>query len=263
MFRSFLAGPCRVLVAWCSVAAAAACGQTSGPITIDSVVLRPSIEAEVPARHVGVLARLAVDEGAAVVAGDVLATLDDRAAILAVRQAEIERAQANAAANNRLTIQYADKALEVARAEFRRSQESNDKFPNSISNSQLDVERLSIEKLELEREQAVHELELAGFDLQLKDNALSAAQLELELHAVRAPFSGVVSLVRAHVGEWMEPGTPVLRVVAVDVLRAEGFAHADVVTPSMLGATAQILHDRTGVCGHSRRRSAGLYQPGG
>jgi RND family efflux transporter MFP subunit len=208
-------------------------------LTVDAVVLRPLVEAEVPARQTGVLARIAVDEGAKVEGDAVLASLDDRAARLAVKKAQLEREQAAAKLANELTIEYADKALEVARAELRRSQESNEQFPNSISDSQLDVERLTVEKLELERKQAEHELALLRFDLQLKENELEAAELQLDLHAVRAPFAGVVALVRGRAGEWVEPGALVLRLVAIDKLRAEGFAPAEAVTDAMTGAAVR------------------------
>jgi multidrug efflux pump subunit AcrA (membrane-fusion protein) len=196
-------------------------------LTIDSVVLRPLVEAEVPARQLGVLAKILVDEGQAVRADEPLAELDVRVAALALEQAELEQAQTAVKAANELSVEYAAKALEVARAELARSEESNAKFPNSISESQLDVERLTIEKLELERRQAEHELELARFDLELKTNAVEAARLGLELYSVRAPFSGIVALVRERVGEWVQPGDAVLRLVAIDRLRAEGFIDAD------------------------------------
>ncbi len=208
-------------------------------LTIDSVVLRPLVEAEVPARQTGALARIVVAEGAAVEEGAMLASLDERAAALAVKKADLERAQVLAKVENELTIEYADKALEVARAELKRSLESNQKFPGSISDSQLDVERLTVEKLQLERKQAERELDLLRYDLQLKENALAEAELQLELHAVRAPFAGVVALVRARAGEWVQPGTPTLRLVAVDRLRAEGFAPAGQATDALTGATVR------------------------
>jgi macrolide-specific efflux system membrane fusion protein len=235
--RGFVAGTAGLLLV---IAFAASSPAGESPVfMIDSVVLRPLVEAEVPARQLAVLARIAVDEGATVEADALLASLDDRVAALKVKQAELERDQAAAKAANQLSVQYADKALDVARAEYKRSQESNEKFPNSISNSQLDVERLTIEKLELERRQAEHELELARFDLELRGNALDAARLDLELHAVRAPFAGVVALVRGRAGEWVQPGTSVLRLVAIDRLRAEGFAPAEVVADSLLGEPVQ------------------------
>lgn len=229
-----------VAVAFAAILEASWSAAADGPsfLTIDSVVLRPLVEAEAPARQTGVLAQIDVTEGSTVRTNDLLVKLDPRVAELAMRQAEYESAQAEAIARNRLSVEYADKALEVARAELKRSEESNKQFQNSISKSQLDVERLTIEKLELERQQAEHELALADFDLQIKRNALEAARLELELHVVRAPFSGVVTMIRAHVGEWVQPGTPVLRLVAIDVLRAEGFAPADA-AGSLLGAEAR------------------------
>jgi multidrug efflux pump subunit AcrA (membrane-fusion protein) len=213
-----------VLIALFACGAAAAAEE--GAIVIESVVLRPSVEAEVPARQLGVIAQVNVDEGMEVALEDLLLKLDDRVASAAVRQAEIERMHAEAKAANTLSIEYAAKALQVAEAELKRSEETNKQFPGSISQSQLDVERLTIEKLDLERRQAEHEVELAKLDLEAKTSLLEAEQLELSLHAVRAPIEGVVSVVRARPGEWVEPGTAVVRLVSVHVLRAEGFAPA-------------------------------------
>ena len=224
-----------------SVVPAAHAQERSEALVIDSVVLRPLVEAEVPARRIGVLATIAVEEGATVAADELLASLDPRAAKLAVAQAELEREQAQAKAANELRIQYADKALEVAQAELKRSSESIEQFAKSISQSQIDVERLTVEKLQLERQQAVQDLALEKFELRLKENAAEAARLDLELHVVRAPFAGVVSLVRGRAGEWVEPGTPVLRLVAIDSLRAEGFAPADAVTAARVGAKVRFL----------------------
>jgi len=195
-------------------------------LTLDTVVLQSMVEADAPARQTGVLSKIVVDEGATFSEGDLLASLDDRAARLALAQAELERDLVATKAKNRLNIEYADKALEVARAELQRSNESVAQFPKSVSNSQIDVERLTVEKLQLERRQAQRDLELLQYELRLKESAVEAAQLQLELHSVRAPFDGTVVLVRGRLGEWVEPGAPVMRLIATDQLRAEGFAPA-------------------------------------
>jgi macrolide-specific efflux system membrane fusion protein len=85
----------------------------------------------------------------------------------------------------------------------------------------------------------VHDIELEKFELRVKENAVDVAKLDLGLHAVQAPFAGVVALVRGRPGEWVQPGTVVLRLVAIDRLRAEGFAPAEWVGRSMLGAPVQ------------------------
>ena len=230
--RAFAGFFAALVIAAASVGARAA---ESTPLTIDSVVLRPMTEAQAPARQTGVIEAILVAEGQRVDADELLLHLDAETAALAVSRAEVERDQARAKAENTLQIEYAAKALEVAEAELARSQESITKFPKSISRSQLDVERLTVEKLQLERRQAEHDQRLAQFDFQVKENALAVAQRELELHNIRAPFAGVVTLIRARAGEWVEPGTPVLRLIAVDRLRAEGFADAASVSIADVG----------------------------
>jgi multidrug efflux pump subunit AcrA (membrane-fusion protein) len=209
-----------LLVLWlCSSAHAA----DQSALVIESVVLAPLHAAEVPAQQVGVLREIVTEDGATVAKGEVLARLDSRQAELDVAKAKLEAAQAAAKANNRVKVDYADKSLAVAQAELKRSEESIEQFAKSISQSQLDVERLTVEKLTLERQQAEHELELDRLALKLKEQELAAAQLKSDLHAVTAPFAGTVVLVRGRIGEWVEVGAPVLRLVAVDKLRAEGF----------------------------------------
>ena len=204
-------------------------------IRIDSVVLRPLQAAEVPAQQTGLLKKISVEEGQHVEKNEILATLDPLEAHLAVVRARLERAQAEKKANNQISIQYAVKALEVAEAELRRSRESIEKFAKSISQSQLDVERLTVEKLMLEKQQAEHELALEKFGLQLKQTELEAAQAVLEKHRLRAPFAGAVVLIRGRVGEWVEIGAPVLRLVAVDKLRAEGFLPVEQASAELVG----------------------------
>ena len=214
---------------------ASLCAEEKSSLRIKSVVLRPLRAAEVPAQQTGLLRQIVVEEGQQVKQGQVLASLDARQAKLAVARAKLEFAQAEAKANNEISILYAEKALEVAKAELQRSSESIEQFAKSISQSQLDVERLTVEKLTLERRQAEHELVLERFGVQLKQTELEAAQLQLSQHQLTAPFAGRVVLVRGRVGEWVEVGAKVLRLVAVDKLRAEGFLPADQASADLVG----------------------------
>ena len=222
-----------VFVLQCDVAAV--WGDEKPTLRVESVVLRPLRAAEVPAQQTGLLQTIVVEEGQLVEAGQLLASLDARQAELAVARAQLEYAQAEAKAKNEVSILYADKALEVAKAELRRSRESIDKFAKSISQSQLDVERLTVEKLTLERKQAEHELELERYGVQLKQAEIDTAQLQLGQHKLQAPFSGRVVLIRGRMGEWVEVGDRVLRLVAVDQLRAEGFLSGDLASAELVG----------------------------
>ncbi len=230
-----------LLVLQCLLGTAWVRADEQAVIWVDSVVLRPLQAAEVPSRQTGLLNSIEVGEGQLVEEGKILASLDAREARLEMAKAKLQSAQAESKAKNLVRIQYARKALEVAKAELQRSNESIEKFPKSISQSQVDVERLTIEKLELELQQAEHELELARFDLDLAKNEIAAAELYLSQHQLRAPFKGTVVLVRGRVGEWVEIGAPVLRLVATDRLRAEGFLPAESATEDLVGRPVRFL----------------------
>ncbi len=206
-----------------------------GDVPIVDVVLSPLDAVEVPAQQTGVLREVVAREGAVVAENEVLARLDDRQARVDLAKAELERAQAEAKATNRIRVEFAEKSLAVAEAELERSQESISQFAKSISQSQLDVEQLTVEKLTLEAAQAQHELELDQLAWKLKQQEVEAASLRLQQHEVQAPFAGTVALIWARRGEWVELGAPVLRLVAIDKLRAEGFLDADKVSESLVG----------------------------
>src|SRR5262249_41205181 len=49
------------------------------------------------------------------------------------------------------------------------------------------------------------------------------ADVNIARRVVKAPLDGVVAQVNVHKGEWVKPGDPLMRVVRLDRLRAEGF----------------------------------------
>jgi macrolide-specific efflux system membrane fusion protein len=218
----------------------------AGPADVPSMVLRLVDSVEVPAEEMGVLAELHVAEGQIVRQGDRLAQIDDSDARLAVARAKIEKAAAQSNARNDVNVRFAKKAVDVARAELQRSTDSIKKYPKSISDSEMDRLRLVVDKNVLEVEQAEHEFQLAGFTEQLKSNDLQVAENKLIRHRIEAASSGVVSQVHRHRGEWVKPGDPVLRILRLDHLRAEGFLKSQAVTPDLLGRTVTLAVEPAG-----------------
>jgi macrolide-specific efflux system membrane fusion protein len=196
------------------------------PPVFESVVLRLLEEAEVPSQEAGVVTKLAVREGQQVKQGQLLAQIDDQVARLAADAAQAQYDITRAKASNDVRIRFAKKALEVAQAELRRSMESVERFAKSVSQSQLDVERLTVEKNQLEAEQADHEHQVAVLEMQSKANELAAARDQVARRQIIAPFDGVIVQIYVRRGEWVEPGQQALRIVNVDRLKAEGFIPA-------------------------------------
>jgi RND family efflux transporter MFP subunit len=195
-------------------------------LEVESVVLRLMEEAEVPAQEAGVVTSLSVREGQRVKQGELLAQIDDQVPRLAAEAVQAQYDITRAKAANDVRRRFAKKSLEVSQAELQRSMESIERFAKSVSQSQLDVERLTVQKNQLEAEQAEHEHQVATLEMKAQENELTAARAQVARRRIAAPFDGVVVQIYVRRGEWVEPGQKALRIVNVDRLKAEGFVPA-------------------------------------
>jgi macrolide-specific efflux system membrane fusion protein len=215
-------------------------------IEVESVVLRLFEEAEVPAQEAGVVITVAVREGQRVKQGELLAQVDDQVPRLAADAAKAKYDITHEKATNDVKIQYAQKALEVSEAELRRSTESIEKFAKSVSQSQLDVEQLTVQKNRLEAEQAQHEQSIAGLEMKAQENEWNAARAQIARRKIVAPFDGAIVQVYLRKGEWAEPGQKALRIVNADRLKAEGFIRAEDAAAVAAGKTVELAVDLGG-----------------
>lgn len=210
------------------------------PLRLENAVVTLIEQVDVPARSPGVLAELNVREGDRVVRGQQAGRIDDAEARLKAEHVELELLAARAEAANELKMFAAQKGAEAARAELQRAVDSQAKYDKSISQTELARLRLSAEKGELESRQARHEIDVAKVALRVKENETAAAKQAIERHKLSMPLDGVVVEVRRRVGEWVEPGMPVLRVVRMDRLRVEAFLEADRVPATLAGGKAEL-----------------------
>lgn len=219
---------------------AAAQTVTAEEISVDSVLIRLIEEVEVPAREAGVMVKLGAREGLMVAEGDLLARIDDADARLARNRAQLELAAAQKKADNDVSLRFAKKSLEVTKAELQRSLESVQKYPKSISETEIDRLKLAVQRNTLEVEQAEHLLGIEQFALRLTESAVHQAVRDVERRRIEAPLTGMVVDVNARRGEWVEPGDKVLRIVRLDRLRAEGFLHARQLRADLTGMTVRL-----------------------
>jgi len=194
-------------VGWGSVAMPAARGAAEVAATVEYVeVTRTAVDdaftstgtvtatqrAALSARTAGLVARVAVDAGAQVEAGDPLLELDPELARLALERAEAGLHSAR---------------LQLRESERRREEIERLRANNSVAQTEADAR--------------VAEAEVA---------AAAAAELEIVVqqqrellarHVVVAPFAGVVARKLTEAGEWVATGTPVLELVGMDELRID------------------------------------------
>ena len=109
--------------------------------------------------------------------------------------------------------------------------------------------RLLVEKGSLEVEQAQRDAASAVSNQKIKENDCKAAQEKLDRHRISAPIAGVVVRVYRNRGEWVKPGEPVVRILRLDRLRAEGFLKSRDLTPGLQGRTVKLAVDLPGDAG--------------
>ena len=179
----------------------------------------------VPAEDAGVIETSLVKEGDLVKQGDLLARISDAEAQLERRKAQLEMEIAALKAKNDVSIRYARKSSEVLAAELKRSEEAVERVKSAVSQTELDRQRLSVQKAELEIEQAQRDLDEQGLNHQLKVNEYALATRAVERRQIRSPIAGKIVEVSKHGGEWVEPGNQVFRIVRIDRLRVKGYVN--------------------------------------
>ncbi|MDO4550607.1 MAG: efflux RND transporter periplasmic adaptor subunit [Planctomycetia bacterium] len=176
-------------------------------------------EIEVPAQEAGQLIELHVHEGDSVKYGATLAKIDDDQAKMAVTVSEAKLRTAEQKAGNDVNVRYAQAAKAVSEAELEQAFEANAKVPNTVTRAELNRLGLAVTQATLQIEQARHDLEVAKEEVEIQKAELAASKLTLRRRTISAPQDGIVVERYRHLGEWVKPGDPILRLIRMDVVR--------------------------------------------
>jgi len=214
-------------------------------IVVESVYLSVVNAAEVPARDQGVLRKINVREGATVAAGDVVAQLNHTEARLELERFDRQLEVAESEADNDIPSQQAKKTIAVAKAELQRAIEANKRYPETVSQTEVDRLRLISEKAELDYAQAQHEQQLQKLNAELKQAERDLAAANLERRSIRAPIAGTIESIDKQPGEWVQPGTTIFRVIDLKTLRAEAVLPARYRDLDLLNAAVVIPVSRS------------------
>ncbi|MEC7696690.1 MAG: HlyD family efflux transporter periplasmic adaptor subunit [Planctomycetota bacterium] len=192
-------------------------------IVVEDCYVSPLNDVDVPAEAQGVIRALDVDEGHTVVAGETLATIDDREAQINKDLAKIELEKASEQAANDVRIRYAREDAKVSASELDAARTANQRQPGTFGEAEMRKMRLQLSRSTLGIEQA--ELDQKDYIYARESNKvkLRAAEEEIGRRNIEAPFDGVIVDIQAHKGEWVNPGDPLLRLVQMDRLSIDGF----------------------------------------
>ena len=199
--------------------------RATGPV-INHCLVAVAEEAQVPGKEAGVLMALEAKEGLEVKAGTSLGHIDDTEPTVQKKVKQAEHDGAKETADNDINVRYARAATDVSYAEYLKALEANKKVKGSIPEVEISRLKLTWHKSKLQIEQAELEQRVAVFTAEGKGGEVEAAEASIERRKIKAPLDGVVTNVYRHVGEWVAPGDPVVKIVRVNRLRIEGFLNA-------------------------------------
>jgi multidrug efflux pump subunit AcrA (membrane-fusion protein) len=184
-------------------------------------------------------------------------------------------------ADNRVRVQAAQKAQAVAKNELLRATKARAEFADSVSESELDGLKLAHQQLELESQQAEFEREIdaltaAKEDRELRIQGISLEQARISLnqsaidkavaglqttaslqtaklaelavgrHQVISPIDGIIVERYRQPGEWVKIGDPIVRVVQLTRLHAEGYLPAPLTKRLRETPSVQLVTQATG-----------------
>lgn len=192
------------------------------PITVENAVLKKIESTTVSGQLTGTIKTLGVQPGDAVKKGEEIGRISDVEIRLKLEQLRSRVEMLREKQHNTIDERLARKSEQVARDEYEQAVQANKLVADTYPPTEIERMRLLADKASLELERAIHEREMLKYDVQIAINEYKQSYENFERHKIVVPLSGVVVNVEKRVGEWVEPGAEILKIVRIDRLRVEG-----------------------------------------
>ena len=212
-------------------------------VIIPDCTLAPDAEAQVAAQEAGVLTKILVHEGEQVTAGQPLVQIDD---IIPRAQRDVAAFKLKVAqkqAEDDIDKRFAEASAKVAKAEYDQAIEANQIIKQAVPQAEVRRRLLEWHKMVLSIEKAQKDLSVNALQANVAQAELNAAQANVERRRILAPtwldragrpLDSVVVDLSKHVGEWIQMGEPVLKLVCIDRLHVDGMLDARQYRPSQI-----------------------------
>jgi HlyD family secretion protein len=231
-----------------------------GPSAAASIFVSGNIEA-----HESVLGfktvqsrivELPFDEGQWVDAGTLIARLDDSdyRQQVAINEAALDVAQRQLAADEQ-NLSAARQTVESDAADLEFRQQEYDRAASLLKKGSDTVEQRDQTYAALRQSTAAHErdealrnaaerqVELATASIRSAQETLKMSQIVLGYTVLKAPFSGVIEVRQAELGEIMVPGTPVVTLADLDHVWLRAYINETDIGKVRYGQTATVTTD--------------------
>jgi len=219
---------------------------SSTPFVVDGAILKTIESISVSAQVAGVVSHVVVKEGSHVKIGTEVARIQDSTVRLQAEKAKLNVDVATKKKSNDIDLRLASKSKAVAENEYLRALQANNQVKGSYPINEIDRLKLVFDKTSLEIERAEYLRSMVESELSLAEIELRQSIDLLQRHRIHAPCEGIVVAVDKRVGEWVEPGTVLMKIVQTSRLRIEGFLNAKDASPDLLGSKATVKVESAG-----------------
>jgi len=155
--------------------------------------------------------------------------------------AEKELEAAELEAGNDVDQQFAKVSSEVNRRVLQRSIAANQQYRKAVSLTEIERLKLELKRSELSGEQADRTGKVKGINQELKSEELKIAKLRLRNREIRSPIEGIVTEVSGQVGQWVNAGQTIAKVINTDQLRFSGLADRDELLPNQVSDQGTLI----------------------
>lgn len=212
-------------------------------VQIDAAQLQLVVNVEIAAGDAGVIEKIAVREGTSVEEGAVLLTLDRARAEAQSITARSEYEIAKEENENDVDLQFAKVSEEVSCQVYKRSLQAVKQYAKSVSKTELERLKLEYERARLSGEQAQRTAVTNELNVELRKAQLDLATVELNNREIKTPVSGLVVQVYRQVGEWVQPGQTIARVINLKKLRVSCRCYLKDASPESISEEATFVRD--------------------
>jgi len=212
---------------------------------VEGAILKTIESTSVAAQVSGMVQVLNVKEGAKVKLNQEIGRVRDTAVRLQMEKSKLSITIAEKKQKSDIDRRMAEKNRAVAENEYQRAVEANQQIKDVYPINEVDRLRLLFDRAGLETERAVHQQAMAALDVAMAEMEYKQSIELSQRHRIVAPCDGVIVAIEKRIGEWVEPGTIVVKVVQIDKLRIEGFINAIDALPELVGTTARVLIEGT------------------
>jgi multidrug efflux pump subunit AcrA (membrane-fusion protein) len=206
--------------------------QAADTVVLPDCLVSLADEVAVPAQEAGVLMKIPVRDGQQVTKGDLLAQIDDIVPRAKQNVAMYKLKAALKEATDDINKRFSEASADVAYADCLQDSEANRRIPGTVQQATVRQHLLEHKKMVLSIEKAIKDMDVAKMQAGVSQAELDAASADVERRRIVSPLDAIVMELKPHVGEWVQAGDTIMRLLRIDLLRVEGLLDAKSYRPS-------------------------------